>query len=169
MKALTIQQPWAMLIALGAKKIETRSWKTNYRGPLAIHAGKINAKISKDMKNMIDDIFYYDYPIRYQVPEYFSDGAYQCDNLPKGEIIATADLTDCKKIAGYVDGIMGNIVVNTHKVEFEDGEKMYLPADFSLLGDFTEGRYAWILENVQMIDPIKVKGKQGLWNWEVEK
>lgn len=64
---------------------------------------------------------------------------------------------------------MGNIVVNTHKVEFEDGEKMYLPADFSLLGDFIEGRYAWILENVQMIDPIKVKGKQGLWNWEVEK
>ena len=39
MKALTIQQPWAGLIACGAKRIENRTWKTNYRGPLAIHAG----------------------------------------------------------------------------------------------------------------------------------
>ncbi|MDP2210240.1 MAG: ASCH domain-containing protein [Candidatus Aquicultor sp.] len=40
MKALTILQPWATLIAIGEKRFETRSWKTNYRGPLAIHAGK---------------------------------------------------------------------------------------------------------------------------------
>jgi hypothetical protein len=40
MKALTLYQPWATLVAIGAKKIETRSWSTNYRGPLAIHAGK---------------------------------------------------------------------------------------------------------------------------------
>ena len=32
------------------KKIETQSWKTNYRGPLVIYAGKINAKVSKDMQ-----------------------------------------------------------------------------------------------------------------------
>ena len=38
MKALTLHQPWASLIAIGAKKIETRSWATSYRGPLAIHA-----------------------------------------------------------------------------------------------------------------------------------
>ncbi|KXG09931.1 hypothetical protein AT864_01491 [Anoxybacillus sp. P3H1B] len=40
MKAITIKQPWATLIALGEKKFETRSWKTNYRGKIAIHAGK---------------------------------------------------------------------------------------------------------------------------------
>ncbi len=40
MKALTIRQPWASLIAAGVKTIETRSWSTRYRGPLAIHAGK---------------------------------------------------------------------------------------------------------------------------------
>lgn len=39
-KALTLHQPWASLIALGVKTIETRSWSTKYRGPLAIHAGK---------------------------------------------------------------------------------------------------------------------------------
>lgn len=40
MKALTLWQPWATLIALGAKRFETRSWTTNYRGLLAIHAGR---------------------------------------------------------------------------------------------------------------------------------
>lgn len=39
MKALTLHQPWASLVALGVKTIETRSWGTSYRGPLAIHAG----------------------------------------------------------------------------------------------------------------------------------
>lgn len=40
MKTLTIKQPWATLIALGHKKIENRSWTTNYRGIVAIHAAK---------------------------------------------------------------------------------------------------------------------------------
>ena len=40
MKVLTLTQPWATLVAIGAKHIETRSWATSYRGPLAIHAGK---------------------------------------------------------------------------------------------------------------------------------
>lgn len=45
MKAITIIQPWATLIAIGAKRFETRSWATTHRGPIAIHAGK---KIDRD-------------------------------------------------------------------------------------------------------------------------
>lgn len=40
MKAITLHQPWASLMAAGIKTIETRSSPTAYRGPLAIHAGK---------------------------------------------------------------------------------------------------------------------------------
>ena len=40
MKALSVTQPWATLIATGQKQIETRSWGTRYRGPLYIHAAK---------------------------------------------------------------------------------------------------------------------------------
>lgn len=40
MRALTLTQPWASLVALGLKRVETRSWSTNYRGTLAIHAAK---------------------------------------------------------------------------------------------------------------------------------
>jgi hypothetical protein len=39
-KALTLTQPWATLIAVGAKRIETRSWATDYHGQIAIHAAK---------------------------------------------------------------------------------------------------------------------------------
>lgn len=39
MRGLTLHQPWASLVGLGVKTIETRSWSTAYRGPLAIHAG----------------------------------------------------------------------------------------------------------------------------------
>ena len=38
MKTLSLTQPWASLVVSGAKRYETRSWRTNYRGPLAIHA-----------------------------------------------------------------------------------------------------------------------------------
>ncbi len=40
MKALTIKQPYATLIAEGIKEYEFRTWKTNYRGEFLVHAGK---------------------------------------------------------------------------------------------------------------------------------
>ncbi len=44
MKALCIKQPWASMIAIGEKTIETRLWRTSYRGDLLIVASK-NPKI----------------------------------------------------------------------------------------------------------------------------
>jgi hypothetical protein len=40
MKALSIRQPWAWLIVNGHKDIENRTWPTNFRGPVLIHAAK---------------------------------------------------------------------------------------------------------------------------------
>ncbi len=39
MKALSIRQPWAWLIATGLKDVENRTWRTSFRGPFLIHAG----------------------------------------------------------------------------------------------------------------------------------
>lgn len=45
MKVLSVKEPFATLITNGIKRIETRSWKTNYRGELFIHSsGKNIAK-----------------------------------------------------------------------------------------------------------------------------
>lgn len=51
MKVITIKQPWASLIVNGYKKYEFRSWKTNYRGELYIHAGK---GIDKEGMKMVE-------------------------------------------------------------------------------------------------------------------
>ena len=40
MKALSIKQPWAYLIAHGVKNVENRTWYTRVRGTVLIHAGK---------------------------------------------------------------------------------------------------------------------------------
>lgn len=39
MKCLSIRQPWAWLVCVGAKRVENRSWNTTHRGVIAIHAG----------------------------------------------------------------------------------------------------------------------------------
>ena len=53
MKVITIKQPWATLIAEGIKKYEFRSWKTNYRGKLLIHAGSsVDREYMKLYKNL---------------------------------------------------------------------------------------------------------------------
>jgi len=39
-KALSVRQPWAWAIVAGLKPVENRTWRTVYRGPLAIHASQ---------------------------------------------------------------------------------------------------------------------------------
>lgn len=53
MKVLTLKQPWATLIIEGYKKYEFRTWKTNYRGEVYIHAGK---GIDKDALKRLESL-----------------------------------------------------------------------------------------------------------------
>ncbi len=55
MKALTLIQPWATLVAIGAKRYETRSWSTTYRGPLAITASK---GFPMEYRDLCEEAFY---------------------------------------------------------------------------------------------------------------
>jgi hypothetical protein len=73
MKAITIWQPWASLIACGTKKYETRSWPTKYRGPIAIHAA------AKEPRTL---------------PQEVREALDQLDEVPLGAIIATAELVN---------------------------------------------------------------------------
>ena len=53
MRVLTLKQPWATLVAEGIKKIEFRTWKTNYRGKVLIHAGAgVDKKDMEKFKNL---------------------------------------------------------------------------------------------------------------------
>ncbi|MFD5022241.1 ASCH domain-containing protein [Paenibacillus sp. NPDC058367] len=140
MKAITIIQPWATLIALGEKRFETRSWSTKHRGPLAIHAGK---KIDKEACR------------EPEIRKALERHGYTEDNLPTGAVVATCKLSDClKSVDTWTDGY-----------ELEGRKLIYSP-EYEF-GDFTPGRFAWELANVnQLPEPIPAKGQQGLWNWE---
>ena len=81
MKALTLWQPWATLVAIGAKRIETRSWSTTYRGPLAIHAAR-----SKKGHEM-----YWREPFHNELKAYHYHAPAE---LPHGRIIAVCELAD---------------------------------------------------------------------------
>jgi hypothetical protein len=81
MQALTIREPWASLIVSTNKKFETRDWKRNYRGLLAIHSGKQSVPVE-------------DYPLGLE--EILDDLEITQDNLNnnKGKIIAIATLKE---------------------------------------------------------------------------
>jgi hypothetical protein len=83
MKALTLTQPYATLVAIGAKRIETRSWRTRYRGPLAIHAGK--GLVSTPGERGPDWL---------RNQGYFMH-ALRGHQIPRGVIVATCILMDC--------------------------------------------------------------------------
>lgn len=154
MKAITLHQPWASLIACGAKQIETRSWATSYRGPLAIHAGK------KDPRSWLHPCTDYDFVC---VAENALNGALFYE-LPRGAVIAIAELVDCVRVDGCVNGTIGPFAVPVFKAELENGETVR--GNEFLFGDYSIGRYAWILANVRRIEPVPAKGMQRIWEWE---
>lgn len=179
MKALTIWQPWASLIACGAKQYETRSWATKYRGPIAIHAAmKDPCKLPLLGKEALEQA------VREEID------AGRCPTwcfMPRGKIIATAELVNVWNIISksiipeWVNGCTPlqkgeDILIVLEKAEEQKSKTgiryfSHLGASEKeiALGDWTPGRYAWELANVRLLpEPIPIKGKQGLWNWEPE-
>ena len=147
MKAITLTQPWATLVAIGAKQIETRGWATAYRGPLAIHAGKGLGPVGglRELEELCNRV-----PFRSVLRQHLkrgpNGGNWLQPDLPLGKIVATVELYDIRPTAEFI----GEISVQ---------ERAF--------GDYSAGRYAWLLRNVQMLPaPIECRGALGLWEWQ---
>jgi hypothetical protein len=158
---LTLTQPYATLVAIGAKLIETRSWATPYRGRIAIHAGKglgpvggmagLRALVRREpfasvlgawgaltRTNVLED------PVRY---------------LPRGVVIATAELAGCSPTVHHP-----SLPIAWRHVETE--RMWHLTEQEEAFGDYTPGRYAWLLADVRpLAEPVPAKGALGLWPW----
>jgi hypothetical protein len=154
MKTLSLYQPWATLVVIGAKKFETRSWATNYRGPLLIHASK---KFTRE-----DQRLCYAAPFSKYVGGHFLD---------RGAILGRVELVDCitteewlKQNTQPAGPIKRLVLVDTTK-----GEELFLKqtsAEEYHFGDFSYGRFAWKLENpIEFDEPIAAKGSLGLWEF----
>jgi len=181
MKAITLWQPWASLIALGEKTIETRSWSTKYRGPLAIHAG-LRCQARPLGGFTVED----DTPRR-SAKQFLMRGESLSwpYRLPLGVVVATCELVDVvpmidadeppvefqcsppgrKYLSNWETGRMLLIswpVYNEIRCVGSTTEEV---TDQLPYGDYSPGRFAWLLENIQPTDPVAAKGHQGLWDW----
>jgi len=159
MKAITLWQPWASLLACGAKELETRPWNTNYRGKIAIHAAAKSPNL--------DTLMEFSKVLRIigRVNEHL--GCYPGE-LPRGAVIATAELIGSHEIS--YDKVSGRLAITCIDEQLQDYQdydiKIFPSYDELLLGDWSPGRYAWEFANMTMLpEPISVKGKQGLWTW----
>jgi activating signal cointegrator 1 len=81
MKIITLTQPWATLVAIGAKRVETRSWQTSYRGEIAIHAAKGMPYGAR--------LMCHNQPFRQYLDRIGYNGP---DDLPRGAVIAIVKL-----------------------------------------------------------------------------
>lgn len=153
MKALTLTQPWATLVAIGAKRIETRSWHTRYRGPLAIHAAK--GFPPRARKFTTEPICYEAVKSCRTLADVVKRGG-DLPAYPLGCVLAVCRLVDCRPTTLFTRGA-------------DMAEAAYdLTLQEESFGDYSPGRFAWILDAVQPLpEPIPAKGMLGLWEWSM--
>ena len=134
MKVLSLRQPWASLIVMGDKRIENRSWPTDYRGRIAIHA---SARLGlRDWSEIVGGP-----PVPLAEGVILDDGTIlpALSALPLGAILGSVEVVDCKR--------------------FEELPKRLRDDPHS-----EEGGFCWLVENPRpLAEPYPCKGKLRLW------
>lgn len=136
-RMISLFQPWASLVAIGAKRFETRSWETKFRGTLVIHAARTKAHLALALEEPFADVL--------------EQAGLSAATLPCGAIVGVCQLLDCVEAERSGPVLRDAAWLPTaapHELEF---------------GDFSPGRFAWALGQVLRIDPpIVCRGRQGL-------
>lgn len=181
MKALTLWQPWASLVAELAKWVETRSWQ-----PPAVLIGQtIGIHAAKRPPKMMTLGEWHCSP-RYKTDKWGPAepriwrsttragdlfGSHESRLLPLGAVIATCTLVDVVPIVDF------RTELTDTRVRIEQiNETLWLrvpgerPAreitDQLPYGDFSPGRFAWLLDDIKpLAEPVPARGRQQLWEW----
>lgn len=149
MRGLSLTQPWASLVAIGAKQWETRSWPTQFRGQIVIHASKSYPKDCRELE--------YEEPFLSALKR----GLPSPHMLPTGSVIGLATIENCLPTSQFkpafltsearaiVHDLRGIITISHEEYEF---------------GDYSEGRYAFRIANVmQLRTPIPCRSALNFW------
>lgn len=138
MKALSIKQPWASLIAHGIKDIENRTWKTKFRGRIFIHVSAksaINTHILSEAQRKV-----------------LRDRTTPVDITHLSAIIGEVDIIDC--------------VINHPSIWAEPTTIRHMGDNVSFIDG--DPIYNWVLANPVLYDKpiLNVKGKLSFWDFE---
>lgn len=147
MRALTVYQPHAMMLAIGLRTIETRGWPTPYRGPILIHAAKRwNSNIAEDCRVAGNQLRrQYDTLKLTESQMQLTESQMQLADTPWGEtrgcVLAVATISDCIPIPEPCG------------TEFDRS-----------WGGFGPGRYGFVLTDLKTLSkPVAAVGEQQLW------
>lgn len=169
MKALTLHQPYAELVAQNVKYFETRSWNTKYRGLLAIHA-------SRDVERNGDPIIGWQsspdgktvpilkHPWGKYLPADYSELYMELGNGSVECIVELVDVFPAEKVAGQLHRQIEACRREPELQWVADQAENQLA-----FGDFSAGRFAWYLKHITRVScPGIVRGRQGLWNLQAD-
>ena len=146
MKAFTVYQPYALEIVAGLKQYEPRPHRTNIRGRVAVHAAKTDIWAEKLMT--LEDAHEHSKILSEYRCEQTNGAVRVPPRLFFGAVLGTVEIVDCIPVGDLID-------------KLSEQER--------LLGDYTLGQFAWVLQNPVMFDnPIPARGFQGWWHWEGE-
>lgn len=150
-KAISLWEPWASLIRIGAKTIETRSWATAYRGRLLVCAAQSGLP-KADLLYLLSLWSFQgalaplvDKPLNVN-PDYHTWSGVGIEHLNFGKAVAVVDVVDCKPT-----GEMTLAEITTDEP----------------FGDFSLGRFGWKLKLINAVEPFPVKGHQGFFEVEL--
>lgn len=144
MKVISLLQPWATLVVIGAKQIETRSWNTKHRGDLLIHASK---KMSQEQIDLTHS-------------EPFWNVLQHLEELPLGKIIGKVVLEETARTESLLSLFQNKLKFRWLASLNVDNEKAF--------GDFSSGRWGWILSKPEAFkQPVQINGNRGLWNFPI--
>lgn len=158
MKCLPMWEPWATLMALGVKTIETRGWATSHRGPMAIQATK--SGLSK--ADFLETVEHTPgiYAALSTVPgfcEWFNRkgrGIKLDEVLPLGKIIAVVSLRECVPTTAH------------NQLKYASADAVRVKESY--FGDYTCGRFGWMTDNLfRLPRPIPFVAHQGFNDLEV--
>ncbi len=151
MKAITLHQPWASLIAAQIKLTETRAWPApdSLIGQrIAIHAAKRAARFTEWNKGTS--------LMSLSLP------------MPLGAVVATARIDGCSRVLsrGYhpiigAEADPGKVwVLDRYADESKDTRQL----DTDPHGDYSELRWIWRLSDIKTLEnPVGVRGFQTIW------
>lgn len=156
MKVISLLQPWASLVVIGAKKIETRSWNTKYRGPVLIHASK------RKIPELLHLQCNWKFDAGFHILGGTMSGKDSIDfhkDLPFGQIIGMVNLIDSRPSESFTVGELDTTI-------YVDKGKYYTERAF---GDYSTGRYGWLLSNhVLFKTGIPAKGSRSFCEYNGE-
>lgn len=170
MRAITLHQPWASLIAIGAKTFETRSFPPPAKligQRIAIHAAV------RPALRMFQHLDEHDQQTRDAIIDALlrAEETYMktWDELPHGAVICTAVLTGAYQCAWTQTHLSSGMPLSHALTHISEHRGPYIGSTLNTdpFGDYSRGRWAWSLTDVQpLAAPIPAKGKQGWWEWE---